>query len=128
MKPVNPSSIPPDTTATTVDGDLAKQANTGQGIPSQDPTDAAQTLLKPEEAKREAKSALVGGGVVAGATAGVVAGLAVAGPVGIVAGAALGAVAGAAGGAAAGSATSTEDPKRSDTDPAQTVRLPPSGS
>ncbi len=106
---MNPMNTPPSNTLP-VDEDLAKQANPGHGIPSQDPTGAAQSLLGPEEAKREAKSALVGGGLVAGATAGLVAGAAVAGPVGILAGAALGAVAGVLGGAAAGAAASPEEP------------------
>ncbi|MFT5933924.1 MAG: pimeloyl-ACP methyl ester carboxylesterase [Hydrogenophaga sp.] len=64
---MNPSNTPPPNT-TPVAADLAEQANPGQGIPSQDPSGAAQTLLKPHEAKREADSALVGGGLVAGAT------------------------------------------------------------
>jgi hypothetical protein len=123
MKQTKPLNTPPSTAAP-VDEDLAEQANPGQGIPSQDPTGAAQTLLKPDEAKREAKSALVGGGVVAGATAGVVAGLAVAGPVGIVAGAALGAVAGGLGGAAAGAAASPVQPDPADKATADPVRQP----
>lgn len=110
MKPTNPLNIPPPTAAD-VDEDLVEQAKPGHGIPSQDPSGAAQTLLKPDEAKREAKSVLVGGGLVAGATTGMVAGAAVAGPVGIVAGAALGAVAGVLGGAAAGAAASPDGPK-----------------
>jgi len=123
MKQTNPLNAPPPTTAP-VDEDLAEQANPGQGIPSQDPTGAAQTSLQPHEARREAKSVLVGGGVVAGATAGVVAGLAVAGPVGIVAGAALGAVAGGLGGAAAGAAASPEQPDPVDKATADPVRQP----
>jgi hypothetical protein len=43
-------------TAATVDKDLTEQANPGHGMPSPDPTGAAQTLLKPDEARREAKS------------------------------------------------------------------------
>lgn len=106
-----------------MDEDLAEQAHPGEGIPSQDPSGAAQTLLEPEEAQREAHSVLVGGGVVAGAATGAAIGVAVAGPVGILAGAALGAVAGALGGAAAGSAASTKDPNSTDTAPADTVHL-----
>ncbi len=123
---MNPPNTPAPNT-TPGDGDLAEQANPGQGIPSQDPTGAAQTLLKPDEARREAKSALVGGGVVAGATAGGIAGLAVAGPVGIVAGAALGAVAGGLGGAAAGTAASPEQPNPADKATADPVRQPKKG-
>ena len=44
-----------------LDPDLAEQAVVGHGVPSQDPSGAAQVSLAPEEAKREAKSALVGG-------------------------------------------------------------------
>ena len=119
---MNPSNTPPSTPAP-VDGDLAEQANPGQGIPSQDPSGAAQTLLEPHEAEREAKSALVGGGLVAGATTGALIGIAVAGPVGILAGAALGAVAGGLGGAAAGPAAIPDDSSSVDTVPTDTVRL-----
>lgn len=86
------------------DEDLADQARPGHGIPSQDPKLSAQLPLSPEEAEREAGSALVGGGVIAGAAAGASIGVAVAGPAGVVVGAAVGAVAGALGGAAAGAA------------------------
>jgi hypothetical protein len=122
-KTMNPSNTPPSD-ETPVDADLARQAHPGHGIPSQDPTGAAQSLLKPHEAEREAKSALVGGGLVAGATAGVAVGLAVAGPVGIVPGAAVGAVAGVVGGATAGAAVSPENPTPVDTTHKDT--LPPS--
>ena len=91
-----------------VDEDMVEQAKPGHGIPSQDPDAAAQTLLKPQEAKREANSALVGGGLMAGAATGAAIGVAVAGPVGVLVGASLGAVAGALGGAAAGAAGSTD--------------------
>jgi len=84
------------------DGDLAGQANPGHGIPSQDPDAAAQSLLGPQEAKRETQSAMVGGGAMAGLVTGATVGVMVAGPVGVVVGATLGAVAGAVGGAAAG--------------------------
>ncbi len=119
---MNPSNTPPSTPAP-VDGDLAEQANPGQGIPSQDPTGAAQTALEPFEAKREAKSALVGGGLVAGATTGALIGVAVAGPVGILAGAALGAVAGGLGGAAAGPTAIPDGSSSADTAPTDPVRL-----
>lgn len=92
-----------------VDPDLAEQANPGHGVPSQDPTPAAQVALNPEEAERESKSALIGGGVVAGSAAGAAVGAAVAGPVGILVGGTLGAVAGALGGGAAGEMSNPED-------------------
>lgn len=60
------------------DEDVADQARAGHGIPSQDPDPAAQMPLNLQEADREAGSALVGGGVIAGAAAG--------GSIGIVAG------------------------------------------
>ena len=116
--PTNPPSITPP-----VDEDLAEQANPGQGIPSQDPDAAAQTMLKPHEAAREAKSVLMGGGVVAGAATGAVIGVAVAGPVGVLVGATLGAVAGALGGAAAGATASLEDSDSVDMETADSVRL-----
>lgn len=96
-KPVAPP------TATPPDPDQAEQARPGYGVPTQDPRAGAQDPLPPKEAEREARSALTGGGALAGAAAGAVAGVAVAGPVGIVVGGMAGAVAGAAGGAAAGS-------------------------
>ncbi|MDO8772805.1 MAG: alpha/beta hydrolase [Burkholderiaceae bacterium] len=119
---MNPLTTPPSNT-TPVDEDLAEQANPGHGIPSQDPDAAAQTPLEPHEAEREAKSVLVGGGVVAGAATGAAIGVAVAGPVGVLVGATLGAVAGALGGAAAGAAASTEESNSADTAPADSVRL-----
>ena len=87
-----------------VDKDMAEQARPGHGIPSQDTDPAAQVALEPEEAQREAKSVLVGGGVVAGLATGAVIGAVVAGPVGVVVGSTVGAVAGALGGQAAGAA------------------------
>jgi hypothetical protein len=84
------------------DEDYDEQARPGHGIPSQDPDPAAQIALKPEEAEREAKSVIAGGGMVGGAAIGATIGVAVAGPVGVVVGGTLGAVAGALGGAAAG--------------------------
>nr|WP_319565175.1 alpha/beta hydrolase [uncultured Rhodoferax sp.] len=112
-----PSNTPP------VDEDLAEQANPGHGIPSQDPSAAAQTPLESQDVEREGNSVLIGGGVMAGAATGAVIGVAVAGPVGILVGASLGAVAGALGGAAAGAATSSEDANSVDTPPADSVRL-----
>ena len=105
---MNPAATTPPNTAP-VDEDLAEQARPGHGIPSQDPSLAAQIPLGPDEAKREAKSVLVGGGVLAGAATGASIGVVVAGPVGVVVGATLGAVAGALGAAAAGTMVSTED-------------------
>ena len=108
---MNPRDTTPTTTPTTpstttkpADTDLADQARPGHGIPSQDPSPAAQIPLEPEEAAREADSALMGGGVVAGAAAGGAVGAVVAGPVGVVVGAVAGAVAGAVTGAVAGAA------------------------
>lgn len=97
----NPSSTS-SSNAARADGDLAEQARPGYGIPSQDPRPAAQMPLRPEEAEREAKSVLTGGGVMAGAATGAAIGSVVAGPVGAVVGGTLGALAGALGGAAVG--------------------------
>jgi non-heme chloroperoxidase len=106
-----------------VDKDLVEQANPGHGIPSQDPDAAAQTMLQPHEAEREANSALVGGGLMAGAATGAAIGVAVAGPVGVLVGASLGAVAGALGGAAAGAAGSTDGLNSANTALADSVHL-----
>jgi non-heme chloroperoxidase len=115
----------PPTNAAALDEDLAKQARPGHGIPSQDPSAAAQMPMEPGEAEREANSAYMGGGIVAGAATGAAIGIAVAGPVGVVAGATLGAVAGALGGAAAGSMANAGhghgDPEG--TDPASTTEV-----
>lgn len=81
MKQTNLLSVPPPDSSAD-DADLAVQENPDHGNPSQHPSGAAQTLLKPQEAKREAKSVLAGGGAVAGATAGVAVGAALAGPLG----------------------------------------------
>lgn len=83
------------------DENLDVQVHPGHGIPSQDPDPAAQFALTSEEAQRESKSALTGGGMVAGAAVGATVGAIVGGPVGVVIGAELGAVAGALGGAVA---------------------------
>lgn len=90
------------------DSDLAEQARPGHGVPSQDPNPAAQILLRPAEAQREAKSVLTGGGLVGGAAIGATVGVVVGGPVGVVVGGALGAVAGVLGGVAAGSVIGPE--------------------
>ena len=108
----------PPSRAAAADEDLAEQANPGYGIPSQDPRPEAQTLLEPEEAKREANSVLAGGGVMVGVATGAAIGTVVAGPVGAVVGATLGAMAGALGGAAAGSMVNPENSDSPDTAPA----------
>ena len=85
-----------------VDLDLADQAVPGHGVPSQDPDSAAQVALDPEEAERESKSVLIGGGLVAGLATGAAVGAAVAGPVGVLVGGTVGAVAGVVGSSATG--------------------------
>ena len=99
------------------DPDLAEQARPGHGVPSQDPDPAAQIPLEPEEAEREAKSVLTGGGVVGGAAVGATIGAVVGGPVGVAVGGTLGAVAGALGGAAAGAAMNPGDASSDETVP-----------
>jgi non-heme chloroperoxidase len=118
---MKPSATQPSKTLP-VDPDLAEQARPGHGVPSQDPTPAAQIPLEPEEAEREAKSVLMGGGVMAGAATGAAIGTVAAGPVGGVVGATLGAVAGGLGGAAAGTMVN-QDSSRADSAPTDTVRL-----
>ena len=98
---MNPSTTPP-TDIEPLDPDLAKQAVPGHGVPSQDPESGAQVGLSPEEADRESKSALIGGGVVAGVITGSAVGAVVAGPVGILVGGTVGAIAGVVGSNAAG--------------------------
>ena len=100
-----------------VDKDLAEQALPGHGVPSQDPDPAAQIPISAAESDREAHSALMGGGLIAGAATGAAVGAAVAGPVGVLVGSTVGLVAGALGGAAAGSLVKPEDP-------ASTIRKP----
>ena len=104
---MNLSSIPQLKT-NPADEDMAKQAHPGHGIPSQDPECGAQFPLNPEESEREAKSVLVGGGVVAGIATGAAIGAVVAGPVGIVVGATVGTVVGALGAAASGAVVTPE--------------------
>ncbi len=98
----SPRTPPPD-------GDLIDQAVPGHGVPSQDPDPQAQVPLEPEEARQEAKSTLMGGGMVAGMATGAAVGVSVAGPVGVVVGATVGAVAGVLGGAAAGATLPPEN-------------------
>ncbi len=68
-----PSTTPSTAATAPVDEDLAEHARPGDGIPSQDPRTGAQTALEPEDAEREAHSALMGGGI-AGALGGAAAG------------------------------------------------------
>ena len=118
---MNPPTTPPGN-ATPVDEDLAEQARPGYGIPSQDPNPAAQFPLASQDAEREAKSVLVGGGVVAGAVAGAAIGVMVAGPIGVVVGTTLGAVAGAVGGEAAGAIVNPQDSSAANAARADTKR------
>lgn len=111
MNPSAAASLP----ATTVDKDLAEQAHPGHGVPSQDPASAAQFPLAPGEAEREAKSVLVGGGVLAGAATGATLGVVLAGPVGVVVGGTLGAVVGVLGATAAGSMLNPQSVSSADT-------------
>lgn len=90
------------------DPDLAEQAVPGHGVPSQDPSSAAQVALSPQEADRESKSVLIGGGLVAGSAAGAAVGAVVAGPVGVFVGGTIGAIAGAIGGGSAGALINPE--------------------
>jgi len=118
----------PDTPAGTtqpVDDDLAAQAHAGHGIPSQDPAAAAQFRLDPGEAEREAKSTLMGGGVVAGMATGAAVGVMVAGPVGVVVGGTLGAVVGALGAAAAGTVVKPDVSPGADTAPVEKADAAP---
>lgn len=114
---------PPLPNAVPADEDMAEQAIPGHGIPSQDLNTAAQTVLEPYESKRETDSALMGGGMVAGAATGAAVGVAVAGPVGVLVGATLGAVAGTLGGAAAGAAADSEASTAANMASAGSVRL-----
>ena len=117
----------------TADPDIAKQAVPGHGVPSQDPESGAQVGLSLEEAERESKSALIGGGMVAGVAAGSAIGAVVAGPVGILVGT-VGAIAGVVGSNAAGelvnpsSKAGTDDkaigPEHTNGSAALTVRHP----
>ena len=114
---MNPLTFAPSNTAP-AEEDLAEQALPGHGIPSQDPDPTAQMPLEPQDAEREANSALMGGGVVVGAATGAAIGVMVAGPVGVVVGTALGAVAGVLGSAAAGSTANPQDESSTNTAPA----------
>lgn len=91
------------------DTDLAKQAHPGRGIPSQDPSGGAQFPLACDDAGRENKSVLMGGGLVAGAATGAAVGVVIAGPVGVLVGGTVGAVVGTLGAVAAGTIMSPGD-------------------
>jgi non-heme chloroperoxidase len=88
--------------AVPADPDLVEQARPGHGVPSQHPNSDAQFLLAPEEAGHEAKSVMMGGGVV---------------------GSTMGAIAGALGGAATGGMGSPETSAAAIAAPADAVRL-----
>ena len=100
-----------------VDPDLAEQAVPGHGVPSQDPSTAAQVALSPEEAERESKSVLIGGGLVAGTAAGAAVGAVIAGPVGVLVGGTFGAAAGAIGGSATGKLANSKSTTGADNAP-----------
>lgn len=102
---MNPNEATTPITTATADPDLLEQAHPGHGVPSQDPTPAAQDPLSRAEAVRESQSVLMGGGVMAGAATGAAIGVAAAGPLGVV----VGGIAGALGGAAIGTATRADD-------------------
>jgi pimeloyl-ACP methyl ester carboxylesterase len=116
-------SHPPASTNAPQDTDLAEQSRPGHGVPSQDPDPAAQVLLGPEEAEREARSAYVGGIAVAGMATGAAIGVAVAGPVGVLVGATVGAAAGMLGGATAGALANPQDAGSADTATVASIRL-----
>lgn len=109
----DPAGFEPVESVQPVDPDLAEQAVPGHGVPSQDPSVAAQVGLTPHEAEREAKSAFTGGGAVAGLAAGAAAGAVIGGPIGVVVGGTVGTLVGALGGEAAGS---LQDPEPSASD------------
>lgn len=116
-----PTLQPPH--AAPADPDLAAQARPGHGVPSQDPDAKAQVPLPMAEADREARSVMMGGGVVAGMATGAAIGVAVAGPVGVLVDASLGAAAGALGGAAAGTSSAPAQPGMAAAEQADTVHL-----
>ncbi|MGB4117634.1 MAG: hypothetical protein WBK51_13930 [Polaromonas sp.] len=101
----SPTTLPTDVTP--VDPVVAKQSVPGFGVPSQNPESGAQVGLSREEAERESKSALIGGGMVAGLVTGSAVGAVVAEPVGILVGGTVGAIAGVVGSNAAGELVNT---------------------
>lgn len=119
---MNPSNNTAPNTAR-VDGDLVEQAHPGRGVPSHDPASAAQFLLEPEKAEREADSVLMGGGMVAGVATGATVGALVAGPVGVVVDGTAGAVVGALGAAIPGTAMNPDDSSSAGAAPSDTAHL-----
>jgi len=109
--------------ATPADEDLAEQAHAGHGVPSQDTAAGAQFPLESQEAAREAKSVLVGGGVVAGGATGATIGAMVAGPLGVIVGGTLGTVVGALGAVVAGTVMTPDDSSSTNTAPVDAVRM-----
>lgn len=89
-------------TARSTDPDLLEQARPGCGVPSQGPDPAAQVGLDDAEMAREVRSALTGGGMIAGAVLGCALGALLAGGVGVVLGGVAGSVLGALSAMAAG--------------------------
>lgn len=85
-----------------VDPDLRAQARTGCGVPSQNPAPAAQAGLEDAEMACELRSALTGGGMIAGAVLGCALGALMAGAMGVVLGGVAGSVLGALSAMAAG--------------------------
>lgn len=77
-----------------LDPDLQEQAVKGHGVPSQDPDPSAQIQLSAAEAAREVRSALTGGGMIAGAALGCLMGAIWAGGAGAVLGSVAGSVLG----------------------------------
>lgn len=69
-----------------LDPDLQEQVVKGHGVPSQDPDPSAQIQLSAAEAAREVRSALTGGGMIAGAALGCLMGAIWAGGAGAVLG------------------------------------------
>ena len=84
-----------------IDPDLLAMAVPGHGVPSQDLDVGAQLPMTEEEARREAHSAFMGGGLIAGTAAGAAMGAVVAGPVGVMVGCVVGAMVGGLCGAVA---------------------------
>lgn len=85
-----------------LDPDLQEQAVKGHGVPSQDPDPSAQIQLSAAEAAREVRSALTGGGMIAGAALGCLMGAIWAGGAGAVLGSVAGSVLGVLAALAAG--------------------------
>ena len=118
---MNPSNTPH------VNKDLADQAKSGHGVPSQDPDTPAQFPLNSAEANRESNSVLTGGGMVAGAATGAAIGAVAAGPLGVFGGGSVGAVVGALGAQAAGAAGSTGGVQTADSASKSTATTPLAG-